>query len=555
MAELLSPGVAVTEIDASTIVPTVSNSVGVFCGDFKKGPIESYRFITNVSELVDFYGEPTDTNYNDFYQAYNFLQYGNKLLVARAGDSALLKNSGLYIEDNAGTTITDYSANNVLVKNYDDFENSTYPMSATNDKLLIMARSAGTWGNSIEVAIANADDFVSGTNNAFVGIPLNDLFEYSPSVDDNELGIIVKVDDEIVETFTVSLDENAKDYTNKSSYIENVINTKSNYIYVVDNTANLNGVASKIDSSSITLVNGVDADITVASLLTAYELFNNKEEIEIDIVIGNELDGGTSAANLVNGREDCIAFIGAYQSDVVGVKSSIATTNLTTVRSSDTTGVWDESSMFCVLIGQYKYQYDRYSDKNRWVGIQGDIAGLREQTTTNRASWFASAGLERGQIKNVIKFAFNPNQAQRDLLYKVGINPAVQFPGDGPVMWGQKTALTRPSSFDRVNVRGLFNTLERALSKMARYQIMEFNDTFTRNRIVSMINPYLGSVKAGRGVQDFLVICDETNNTPDVISRNQLIVDVYIKPTYVAEFIQLRFTNAGTNSFSSVIGG
>jgi phage tail sheath protein FI len=211
--------------------------------------------------------------------------------------------------------------------------------------------------------------------------------------------------------------------------------------------------------------------------------------------------------------------------------------------------------MFCVLIGQYKYQYDRYSDKNRWVGIQGDIAGLRAQTTTNRASWFASAGLERGQIKNVIKFAFNPNQAQRDLLYKVGINPAVQFPGDGQVMWGQKTSLTRPRSFHRVNVRGLFNTLERALSKMARYQIMEFNDTFTRNRIVSMINPYLGSVKAGRGVQDFLVICDETNNTPDVISRNQLIVDVYIKPTYVAEFIQLRFTNAGTNSFSSVIGG
>lgn len=213
------------------------------------------------------------------------------------------------------------------------------------------------------------------------------------------------------------------------------------------------------------------------------------------------------------------------------------------------------NNMFVVACGNYKYQYDRYNDKNRWVNLAGDIAGLRTQTSMNRASWWASAGLERGQIKNTKKLAFNPSQGHRDLLYKNGVNPVVSFPGQGTVMWGQKTLLDKPSSFDRVNVRGLFNTLERSLSKMAKYQVMEFNDNFTRNRIISMVKPFLGSVQAGRGIQDYLVVCDTSNNTPDVISRNQLVVDVYVKPTYVAEFIHLKFTNAGTNSFSEIVGG
>ena len=182
----------------------------------------------------------------------------------------------------------------------------------------------------------------------------------------------------------------------------------------------------------------------------------------------------------------------------------------------------------------------RYNDKNRWVNISGDVAGLRSATNTDRASWWASAGLERGQIKNVIKLAFNPVQSHRDFLYKNGLNPICSFPGQGNVVWGQKVLLDKASSFDRINVRGLFNTLERSLAKMAKYQVMEFNDNFTRNRIISMIKPFLSSVQAGRGIQDYLVICDESNNTPDVISRNQLVVDVFVKPTYVAEFIHLK---------------
>jgi phage tail sheath protein FI len=331
---------------------------------------------------------------------------------------------------------------------------------------------------------------------------------------------------------------------------------------VKDNTGNTNTIAdytlaydtgtSGYIGSNLTLAYATDSAIQADDLLNAYDIFSNKEELDIDIVIANELDAGASAKVLVDTREDCIGFIGANYGDVVGQKSATAVSNLVAWRQS---GSLNYNDMFLVACANYKYQYDRYNDKYRWVNISGDIAGLRAQTSQNRASWWASAGLERGQIKNAIKLAFNPTQGQRDMLYKNGLNPIVSFPGQGTVMWGQKTLLDKPSSFDRVNVRGLFNTMERSLSKMAKYQVMEFNDNFTRNRIVSMIKPYLTTVQSGRGIEDFLVICDESNNTPDVISRNQLVVDIYIKPTYVAEFINLRFTNAGTNSFAQIIGG
>lgn len=645
MAEMLSPGVYVTEIDASQISPTVSNSIGVFGGDFSKGPVEAYTLITTVDELISFYGYPTDKNYNDWYQAYNFLQYGNKLYVARAAntngsatpisgvvleeavvadasatinisDTSAFVVGNLYsfggsetngtfyevvsvsantsvtfdraIEDDlvigdvvntfavsmngvfeavddqaAGEAVTDdseYLAKNRIILNAEDYENNETSIAFTNStdsKIKIMARNPGTWSKDLEIAIATPSAFGTDTASyAFDGIALDDLFEYFPT--GTEVGVIVRYDGEIVETWTVDFDKDARDANNKSSYIETVINNGSEFIFVKDNTGNTNTIkdycfsVDGVQGSTIELVGYRDSDIQADDLLTAYELWENKEEIDIDIVIANELDGGVSAKNLVDERKDCIAFIGATYGDTVGKKATAAVSALIAWRK---TGDLNYNNMFTVACGNYKYQYDRYNDKNRWVNIAGDIAGLRAQTSTNRASWWASAGLERGQLKNVKKLAFNPKQAHRDLLYKNGINPIVSFPGQGTVMWGQKTLLDKASSFDRVNVRGLFNTLERSLSKMAKYQVMEFNDNFTRNRIVSMIKPFLSSVQAGRGISDYLVICDTSNNTPDVISRNQLVVDVYIKPNYVAEFIHLKFTNAGTNSFSEVVGG
>jgi hypothetical protein len=641
MAEMLSPGVYTTEVDASTIAPSVSNSVGVFAGNFSQGPVEDYILITTVDELISFYGLPDDENYNDWYQAYNFLQYGNALYVARAANvdgtataisgetlsdaivadttdivsisDATLFTVGNYVtfaenkefykvkevDDSIGTenitvdrliedafeigdvindyivslngvaeaisecgaevTEFDYVNDYISINNEDDFESKETSIAMTGDdaKVKFIARNSGSWSQNIEVAIATPSAFTTEVaSEAFDGIALNDLFEFFPT--GTEVGVIVRYNDIIQEIFTVDFNSAAKDNNNKSTYIESVINNQSNYLFVKDNTANTTAIADYLaevagvaGTGPLTLVLGNDSPIQEDDLLTAYELWSNKEELDIDIVIANELSP-TAAKNLCDSRKDCIAFMGANPIDIVGKKAAIAVGNLVEWRK---TGTAKFNNMFVVACGNYKYQYDRYNDKNRWINIAGDIAGLRAQTTTNRASWWASAGLERGQVKNVKKLAFNPNQGQRDLLYKNGINPIVSFPGQGTCMWGQKTLLDKPSSFDRVNVRGLFNTVERSLSKMAKYQVMNFNDNFTRNRIISMTKPFLSTVQAGRGIQDFLVICDTSNNTPDVISRNQLIVDIFIKPTYVAEFIHLRFTNAGTNSFAEIIGG
>ena len=474
---------------------------------------------------------------------------------------AILGNAVVVLSSTATNNLT----GGVFIPNSAVFEMSTLSdlsigVNESDADIKIFSRDPGVWGNDITVSIALPDSFNRAEGDeryAMAGVKVDDLFEYPP--DNDEYAIIVMYKGEVVESWLVSTDQTAKDSNNKSIYSEDVINNKSSYIFIkqINNTITDKTLLKDPDTGVysgqiLELGLGEDPEVSEGSLLSAYEVWSNKEEVDIDIVIGNERDGGVSAKNLADLRKDCIAFIGAERGDVVGWKASDAVSNLVAWRK---TGNVNYNNMFVVACGNYKYQYDRYNDKNRWVNIAGDIAGLRAETSTNRASWWASAGLERGQLKNVKKLAFNPNQGQRDILYKNGINPIVAFPGQGTCMWGQKTLLDKPSSFDRVNVRGLFNTLERSLSKMAKYQVMEFNDNFTRNRIISMIKPFLSSVQAGRGIQDFLVICDTTNNTPDVISRNQLVVDVYIKPTYVAEFIHLKFTNAGTNSFSEIIGG
>lgn len=563
MAEMLSPGVYVTEIDQSTIVPTVSNSIGVFAGKFNKGPIDAYMFISNVDELNEFFGTPTNSNYNDYYQAYSFLQYADKLYVSRAIDTTLEPQSdgeevgkigeagaaagstviptngdltskiakgdlisfGNFVDENnvdenstvyevaditsSNITLTsgiesDLSGNigsedNIfvvtsafnavglavqvggtlatpgfeLIKNADDFEdNHTFKA----EHLKFIAQNPGTWGEDIQVSIANPSDFGQG-NYVIPDVKLDDLFEYFPDANDSEIAIVISENGQVKESYIVSLDESVKDYLGKSKYIENIINEQSTIVYVTDSTdgtvnsyisGQFNGETNSYSSNPISLINGKDGDISKPALLNAYELWDNKEDLDIDVVISNEFDGGASALALCETRKDCIGFVGAKYSDVVGKKSSIAVQNLIASRKSQETTEFSVNSMFMVANANYVYIYDRYNDKNRWVNIAGHIAGLRAQTNTTNASWWASAGLERGQLKGVKKLAFNPNAAQRDLLYKNGLNPICSFPGQGIVMWGQKTLLDKPSSFDRVNIRGLFNTMERALTKMAK---------------------------------------------------------------------------------------
>lgn len=534
MAEMLSPGVFVEEIDASTIVPTVSSSVGVFAGNFIKGPVGEYSLVTSVDELISKYGKPTDVNYNDFYQAYNFLQYGNKLLISRASnvggtatvvqtdlgvdvtasesiDVSVVTTADLDISSGASVSVGDLitigagtkvymitvittdtitldrnieedvtSGDNInawtqhinaynyiptvtygtdfteaglvsgieIVENMSDYElkNDAGQITVSaNASLRFTAKNPGAWGNNIGITVAKSGSFGDDTAYAIEGVKLDDLFEYAPSGTD--FAVIVSLGEDVVETFTVSLDESAKDYNNKSMFIETVINNQSSYVFVKANTTDIaeltdnvltyDSVGETYTGAVVPLLLGADSAIQGDDLLNAYDVFANKEEIDIDIVIGNELNedilGIQAVQNLVEARKDCIGFIGAYYSDTVGKKAADATTNLIEARK---TGNFNVNSMFLVYAGNYKYQYDRYNDKFRWINIAGDIAGLRAQTSSNRASWWASAGLERGQIKNVAKLAFNPTQGHRDLLYKNGVNPICSFPGQGTVMWG-----------------------------------------------------------------------------------------------------------------------
>jgi len=577
-----------TEIDV-TLVVGATEIVGLTDEDIKYIHVgDTLKVDQNLEEIIvaDIFPQQNNLFGIRFESPVQTDMSGNLLVIT----GYLNSNIDVFQIDDPNNAIPEGQTTD-LYKNYDDFIFKKDTISfQTGVKLKFIARDAGFDGNDIEISISTSIDFMdyfdtNGTNypskaQAFEGISLLSLFDYAPK--ENEYAIVIRKDNTI-ESFMVSFDESAVDGNNKSMYIENVINSNSNLVYVVDNKSlmvpvqltqpslggnidyatlitprlyvdsqgNLVGENNACIMDILETYGGIQLPTTEQDIRNAYFEVENKEYFDIDVVIGNEKDEGQSALELADAREDCIAFIGARYSDVVGKRAAEATKNIMDwVKSS--TG--PNRTMFGALFGNYHKIYDNYAKKDRFINVAGDMAGLRCQTNTDQASWWASAGLQRGQIVNIDRISFSPNQAQRDLLYSNNINPIVNFPGQGNLCWGQKTLLNYASSFDRINVRGLFNTIERAMAKAAKSSVFEFNDVYTRNSILAMFNPYLASVKAGRGISDFLVICDETNNTPDVISRNELHVDIYIKPMYAAEFIQLTFTNVGTRSFATVIG-
>ena len=254
--------------------------------------------------------------------------------------------------------------------------------------------------------------------------------------------------------------------------------------------------------------------------------------------------------DIATGRKDCVAFVSPARADVVGVANAITQTNNV---KSFAEGL--PSTSYAVIDSGYKYMYDRYNDVYRFVPLNGDTAGLCARTDSIADAWFSPGGFNRGQIRGAVKLAFNPNQAQRDDLYKGRINPVVSFPGQGTVLFGDKTAQLKPSAFDRINVRRLFIVLEKAVSTAAKFQLFEFNDEFTRAQFRNLVEPFLRDVQGRRGLTDFSVICDDTNNTGDVIDRNEFRADIYIKPNRSINFIQLNFvaTRSGV-AFSEVAG-
>lgn len=441
---------------------------------------------------------------------------------------------------------SEYELYDHTISNFNTFDEDklSKPFVYKDAKLKIFAKTPGVWGNKIDVAIAHPDDFNKGKY-ITDGIPLDSQFDYIPYGD--QFAVIVMYANEIQESFIVSLGLTDKNEKNEFTYIETMINGKSSYILVSVNESVQGKPKTCLGEDLLKLSNGVDSTPGIDDIIDAYTIFDNKEEIDVDILICNETYP-KAATDIAITRGDCIAFMGAPKSCSVGYKSTIANQKTLDFRKS-----LNIDSKYVTLCSNYKYQYCAELGGYRWVNLAADIAGLKAQTNYNQANWYAAAGLNRGLIKNCESLSYSPTSQMRDLLYKNGINPVVMFPNTGAVLWGQKTLQTKASSFDRVNVVSLFNHLERSLGRMSKYSLFEFNDSFTRNYLVSIIKPFLAQVKAGRGIQDYLVICDASNNPASVIAANQLVIDVYIKPTYVAEFIHLRFVNVGANDFSVVV--
>lgn len=300
-------------------------------------------------------------------------------------------------------------------------------------------------------------------------------------------------------------------------------------------------------------------DVSLSDVLTGYEVFRNPSEISLNFLICGGSGGDTifesqAKANrlidIAEARKDCVATISPHRAGVIGVTNSdTQTSNIVTFFDSVS------SSSYAVFDSGYKYMFDRFNNEFRYIPLNGDIAGLMARTSINNYPWFSPAGAQRGVINNAIKLAYNPSQVQRDILYPNRINPVVFSPGSGIILFGDKTGLARASAFDRINVRRLFLTIEQTIETAARAQLFEFNDVITRTNFLNIIEPYLRDVKAKRGITDFLVVCDESNNTPDVIDSNQFRADIFVKPARSINFIGLTFVANRTGvSFEEVVG-
>ena len=302
---------------------------------------------------------------------------------------------------------------------------------------------------------------------------------------------------------------------------------------------------------TLSLSGGVDGSApSDGDKITSFNKFKDAEEVDIGLIVGGEASA-TVALQLIaiaEGRKDVVAFLSPEQSDVVNSEGT-EVTNVVDFRN--TLG----STSYAVLDSGWKYQYDKYNDVYRYIPLNGDTAGVTAATEANRDAWFSPAGFNRGNFRNVIKLPFNPRKAERDKLYKNNVNPVVTFMGDGTVLFGDKTLLAKPSAFDRINVRRLFIILEKAISRFARAQLFEFNDAFTRAQFVGAVEPFLRNVQGRDGITDFKVVCDGSNNTGDVVDRNEFVGDIYVKPNRSINFIQLNFVAVRSGvGFSEVVG-
>ena len=667
MGFLVSPGVHVREIDLTNVVPAVSTSIGAIAGPFEKGPVSTVTAISSEQELVQVFGKPQGDNFEFFFTAANFLQYGDALRVVRvesgivnavaSGSAILIRDTDHYLnafstgqasvgewaartagtwangigvsicgnatayEQNLGssnqtvgedakgaTTIKVDDGTAFSVGDLISFSTADASSTATN-----FAHISGDEGNEYEItAIATHDLTVrlkDDPNGAGVQaiIPDNtfirrrwrfyDLFDAAPGTSEwatangrgsgDELHVCVydttgdltgfDVDtvgnrtNGILETFAnMSKNPVAKTAQGGSNYYPDVIYRQSEYIYWMDHTSagsnwgtDTTSAYTAVNAPVVnTLASGTDDyAVTAGELALAYDKFADTESLDINLVLGGPSSAVADSASgmdthvtmitdLCELRKDCVGFVSPYRSATVNVTSNIT-------QASNVIEGFDlcPSSSYMVFDSGYKYMYDKYNDVFRFVPLNGDTAGLCAYTDGVADPWFSPAGYNRGNVRGAIKLSFNPTKAERDRLYRARVNPVVDFPGQGVVLFGDKTALSKPSAFDRINVRRLFLVLEKAIATAAKFQLFEFNDEFTRAQFRNLVEPFLRDVQGRRGITDFRVVCDATNNTGEVIDRNEFIGDIFIKPARSINFITLNFIAVRTGVSFSEVGG
>jgi phage tail sheath protein FI len=568
MAFQVSPGVQVKEIDATAVVPAVSTSIGGTAGAFNWGPVGEVVSISSEKNLAEVFGTPDSGTFKYFLTAAGFLKYGNSLKVVRT-DSTSMRNA---TADGTGLSI----------KNDSVYEASYSTGAGTVG--LWAAKYSGIKGNSLKVAMcteSSSDSLFTGWTYASSFDSAPDTSNYASSLGKGSIGdelhlIVIDEDGDIsgtagtiLETFAfMSQGSDAKKDDGTSNYYVDVINTGSNYIRWMDHHATLteagnaiSTIASIASLSSATdnevtgrsLSGGVDnSSPTAGEIALAFDLLEDAETVDVQLLFAYpDVNAANTISNdlidIAAARKDCMAFVSPPIDDTVNaitpaadVKAWADTLTSSSYASADSTAL---------------YVYDKYNDTYRWIGAAGHVAGLCAATDKSADAWFSPAGATRGQLFGVTKLAFNPVKTDRDTLYKARVNPIVSFPGEGTLLFGDKTLLSKPSAFDRINVRRLFNTLEKAISIAARAQLFEFNDEFTRAQFRNLIEPFLRDVKGRRGITDFSVICDTTNNTGQVIDTNNFVADIYIKPARSINFITLNFIATRTGVDFSEISG
>ena len=567
MAFQVSPGVQVKEIDATNVVPAVSTSIGGFVGAFNWGPVEEVTTVGSENELASIFGTPDSNTAKYFLTAASFLKYGNALKVVRAEKSDM-KNA------------TDGTA--LLIKNETHYD-SLSSLSGT-----FVAKYPGVLGNSLRVDVcSNATSFAAWTGAGSLPDP-KDSFDAAPGTSDSAAAVgatndeihVAVIDEDgvwsgtkgtVLEVFQfLSLSPQGKKSDGTTNYYKDVINNQSEYVWwsghdtafnagtdPVTSAAGGNFVNSQAFATSDTIVSAVlaggvsDNAPAHGDITSSFDLLADAETVDVNLLFAYpDANGEKHIADklitICNARKDCMAFVSPPVADsasggsVANVIEWANTLPSTSYASTDSSAV---------------YVYDKYNDVQRWIGASGLLAGLCANTDSVADAWFSPAGVTRGQLLGVTKLALNPKKADRDSLYKARVNPLVSFPGQGTMLFGDKTLLSKPSAFDRINVRRLFIVIEKAISTAAKGQLFEFNDEFTRAQFRNLLEPFLRDVKGRRGVTDFKVICDETNNTGQVIDANRFVADIFVKPSRSINFISLNFIATRTGvDFTEIAG-